>query len=543
MKKCLSDIEIARAARLKDITDVARKLGLKKGDLESYGNYKAKILLSAKKRYGTRKNGKYIVVTAMTPTPLGEGKTVTTIGLSMALNKLGKKAVSCIRQPSLGPVFGIKGGATGGGHSQVLPVEDINFHFINDTHAVGAANNLCAAFLDNSIFKGNKLNIDPRTIAIRRVLDVNDRSLRNIVTGLGKKEDGIPRNTGFDITAASEVMAILALAEDFRDLRKRIGKMVVALDKKGRPVTTQDLKVAGAMTVLLAEAVKPNLLQTLEGTPCLIHTGPFGNIAHGNSSIIADKIALKLADYVVTESGFGADCGAEKFFNIKCRYSGLKPDCAVVVCSVRALKVHGGTANLEKQIENVKIFGVPVVVAINKFAQDTQEEIKVIKNRAGVAGAECVVSELWAKGGKGGEALAKAVMKASSKKSNFKYLYPLDMPIKKKIETIATKIYGAKKVSYSAVAEKKIKLYTRLGFGRLPICMAKTHLSLTHDPKIKGRPSGFTLPITDIRASIGAGFLYPLCGEIKTMPGLPSKPVGERYDIDRNGRLVMLGRD
>jgi len=540
MKKCLSDIEIARAARLKDITDVARKLGLRKGDLESYGNYKAKILLGAKKRYGTRKNGKYIVVTAMTPTPLGEGKTVTTIGLSMALNKLGKKAVSCIRQPSLGPVFGIKGGATGGGHSQVLPVEDINFHFINDTHAVGAANNLCAAFLDNSIFKGNKLNIDPRTIAIRRVLDVNDRSLRNIVTGLGKKEDGIPRNTGFDITAASEVMAILALAEDFRDLRKRIGKMVVALDKKGRPVTTQDLKVAGAMTVLLAEAVKPNLLQTLEGTPCFIHTGPFGNIAHGNSSIIADKIALKLADYVVTESGFGADCGAEKFFNIKCRYSGLKPDCAVLVCSVRALKVHGGTANLEKQIENVKIFGVPVVVAINKFSSDTQEEIKVIKNRAGVAGAECVVSELWAKGGKGGAALAKAVMKACAKKSNFKFLYPLDMPIKKKIETIATKIYGAKKVSYSAVAEKKIKLYTRLGFGRLPICMAKTHLSLTHDPKIKGRPSGFTLPITDIRASIGAGFLYPLCGEIKTMPGLPGKPLGERIDIDRQGKAVWL---
>ena len=561
-----TDLEIARRARLKPIKAIARKLGLKEEDLYLYGDYMAKVSLDVLERFENRKDGKYIDVTAITPTPLGEGKTVTTIGLAMSLNRIGKKATVCIRQPSLGPVFGIKGGAAGGGYSQVVPMEDFNLHLTGDVHAVSLAHNLCAAFLDNSVLKGNPLNIDPASIMWRRVVDVSDRYLRNIKIGLGGPQDGIERSSGFDITVASEVMAILALTSGLKDLRKRIGRIVLAMTKAGKPVTAEDIKVAGAMTVLLKNAVKPNLLQTIENTPCLVHAGPFANIAHGNSSILADKIALKLSDYVVTESGFGADCGAEKFFDIKCRKSTLKPDCVVMVCTVRALKMHSGRfevvagrpldeallkenlealekgcSNLEKHIENMKLFGVPVVVAINKFTTDTKKEIELIRKKAKAAGAEdAVLSEVWAKGSKGGEKLARAVVRASNKKSNFKYLYSNKWPIKKKIEAIATKIYGAKNVKYEEKAEKAIALYTKLGYDKLPICMAKTHLSLSHDPKLKGRPEGFTLPVRDIRASVGAGFLYPLCGTMRTMPGLPTHPAGEKVDIDKDGKTVGL---
>lgn len=566
MTKVPSDLEIAQSTRMRPIVEIAASLGIMPEDLELYGNYKAKISLDIIKNIAHKKDGKYIDVTAITPTPLGEGKTVTTIGLAMGLNRIGKKAVVNIRQPSLGPVFGIKGGAAGGGYSQVVPMEDFNLHLTGDVHAVGLAHNLCAAFLDNSLFKGNKLNIDPAGITWRRVVDVSDRALRSIVIGNGGPDDGVKRESGFDITVASEVMAILALTSDLQDLRKRLGRIIVAMTKDNKPVTAEDLKVAGAMAVLLKDAIKPNLLQTVENTPCFVHAGPFANIAHGNNSIIADRIALKLSEYVVTESGFGADCGAEKFMDIKCRYSGLKPDAVVVVCSVRALKMHSGRfnvvagkpldeglikedssavtdgcPNLEKQIENMKLFGVPVVVAINRFTTDTDKEVEIIRKKAIAAGAEdAVLSEVWARGSEGGEALAKAVVKAAEKPANFKFLYPLDMPIKKKIETIATKIYGAKDVSYAPLAEKNIKLYEQLGFGKLPICMAKTHLSLSHDPKLKGRPSGYTLPIREVRASIGAGFLYPLCGDMRTMPGLPSVPAGTKVDIDKDGKIVGL---
>ncbi|MFH1594267.1 MAG: formate--tetrahydrofolate ligase [Candidatus Omnitrophota bacterium] len=566
MAKVPSDLEIAQSARLKPIKSIAKKLGLKDKELFLYGEHMAKVSLDVLGRLKKRKIGKYIDVTAITPTPLGEGKTVTTIGLSMGLNRIGKDTTVVIRQPSLGPVFGIKGGAAGGGYSQVVPMEHFNLHLTGDVHAVGLAHNLCAAFLDNSIFKGNKLNIDIPSIQWRRVVDVSDRFLRNIKIGLGTPEDGIERDTGFDITVASEVMAILALTDSLKDLRRRIGRIVLGTTKDGKPVTAEDIKVAGAMTVLLKDAIKPNLLQTLDNTPCLVHAGPFANIAHGNSSILADKIALKLSDYVVTESGFGADCGAEKFMDLKCRISGLKPDCVVMVCTVRALKMHSGRfqvvagkpldpkllqedletlsdgcANLEKHIENMKLFGVPVVVAVNKFTHDTPKEIELIRKKAIAAGAEdAVLSEVWAKGSKGGTELARAVVKAAEKRSKFKFLYPLDMSIKKKIETIATKIYGAKDVSYEEKAEKSIALFTRLGYDKIPLCMAKTHLSLSHDPKLKGRPEGFTLPIRDVRASVGAGFLYPLCGTMRTMPGLPTHPAGEKVDIDSKGRTVGL---
>jgi len=561
-----SDIEIAQAAKLRPITEIAKEIGINEDELELYGKYKAKIDLSILKRLESKPNGKYIDVTAITPTPLGEGKTVTTIGLSLGLAKIGKKVSTCIRQPSLGPVFGIKGGAAGGGFSQVVPMEDFNLHLTGDVHAVGLAHNLCAAFLDNHIYKGNKLNIDIDNILWRRVMDVSDRALRNIEIGLGGKQDGIPRKSGFDITVASEVMAILALTSDLKDLRKRLGKIVVAFNVDGKPVTTEDLKVAGAMAVLLKDAIKPTLMQALEHTPCFVHAGPFANIAHGNNSIIADRIALKLSDYVVTESGFGADCGAEKFFNIKCRISGLVPNAVVVVCSVRALKMHSGDfkvvagkplsedllrentdaverggCNLEKQIENMKQFGIPVVVAINKFTSDTKNEIEAIRKKAIAAGAEdAVLSEVWEKGGEGGRDLAKAVDKAANKPSNFKFLYDINASIKQKIETIATKIYGAKDVQYDPEAEKKIALYTKLGYDKLPLCMAKTHLSLSHDPNLKGAPKGFTLPVRDVRASGGAGFLYPLCCTMRTMPGLPSEPAGERIDLDQNGKIVGL---
>lgn len=562
----LSDIEICQKARIKPINEIAKKLKIEKKYLIPYGNYISKIDLSILDKIKKRSKGKYILVTAITPTPLGEGKTVTTIGLSMSLNRLGKLTSTCIRQPSLGPVFGIKGGAAGGGYSQVLPMEDFNLHFTGDVHAVGLAHNLAAAFLDNSVFKGNRLNIDPQRIYWRRVIDVSDRFLRNIKIGLGSKDDGIPRDSGFDIAVASEIMAILALSSGLKDLRQRIGRIVLADTYDGKPVTAEDLKVAGAMTVLLRDAIKPNLIQTIENTPCFVHAGPFANIAHGNNSIIADKIALGLSDYVVTEAGFGADCGAEKFFDIKCRLSGLIPDAVVLVCSVRALKAHSGRfkiiagmpldtclekedvraigegiCNLQKQIENITVFGVPVVVAVNRFKCDTDKEIDFVMGKAKEFGAyDCCVSEVWAKGSKGAVGLAKSVIAASKEKKNFKFLYSLDMPIKEKVKTIATTIYGAKDVEYSQQAEQKIELYTQRGYDKLPICMAKTHLSLSHDPNLKGRPRDFMLPIRDIRASVGAGFLYPLCGEMRTMPGLPTHPAGENIDIDKKGDVVGL---
>jgi len=560
----LSDLEIAQKAKLKDIRDIAKQMGLTEDDLELYGKYKAKVKLEVLDRFKDNPNGKYIDVTAITPTPLGEGKTVTTIGVSQGLGVIGKKVITCIRQPSLGPVFGIKGGAAGGGYSQVIPMEDFNLHLTGDVHAVSLAHNLLAAFIDNSLHKKNPLGIDPKTIMWNRVVDVSDRALRSIIVGLNG--EGIPRETGFDISVASEVMAILGLTTDLQDMRKKLGRIVIGFTYEGEPVTAEDLKCAGAMAVLMKDAVKPNLMQTLEHTPCFVHAGPFANIAHGNSSIIADKIALKLGDYVVTESGFGADCGMEKFFNIKCRMSGLVPNCVVLVCTVRALKMHSGDfsvvagkpldeglikentdavargcANLEKHIENVRQFGIPCVVAINKFTTDTPAEIETIKEHAKKAGAESIVeSDVWAKGGKGGAELAEAVVEACEKKSDFKFLYEDGASIKEKIETIATKVYGAKDVHYEPLAEKKIKDFTAKGFDKLPLCMAKTHLSLSHDPKLKGRPAGFTLPVRDVRASVGAGFLYPLCGTMRTMPGLPTHPAGEKVDIDKNGNVVGL---
>jgi formate--tetrahydrofolate ligase len=562
----LSDIEIVQKAKKEPIERIARILKIDKKYLIPYTNYIAKIDLSILDKLKDKPRGKYILVTAITPTPLGEGKTVTTIGLSMALNKLGKLTSTCIRQPSLGPVFGIKGGAAGGGYAQVLPMEDFNLHFTGDVHAVGLAHNLAAAFLDNSVLKANRLNINPESITWRRVVDVSDRFLRSVKIGLGGKENGSPRDTGFDITVASEIMAILALSSDLSDLRRRIGRIILADTMDARPVTCEDLKVAGAMSVLLKEAIKPNLIQTIEHTPCFVHAGPFANIAHGNSSILADRIALTHSKYVVTEAGFGADCGAEKFFDIKCRVSGLVPNAAVIVCSIRALKAHSGRfkivagmpldtclekedieaieqgcCNLAKQIENVSSFGIPVVVAINRFSCDTDKEIDFVKKKAKEFGAyDCCVSQVWLEGSKGGVELAKSVIRAAEEQNNFKFLYPLDIPIKEKIKTIAQKIYGARDIEYSPQAEERIKLYTQRGYDKLPICMAKTHLSLSHDPNLKGRPKDFILPIRDIRASIGAGFLYPLCGTMQTMPGLPSHPVGENMDIDEKGNIIGL---
>ncbi len=560
-----ADLDIAQAARVRPISEIARAAGLTYDDLEHYGKYKAKVHLDVRERLAGRPNGKYIVVTAITPTPLGEGKTVTTIGLSQALHYTGRKVFACIRQPSMGPTFGIKGGAAGGGYAQVIPMEDFNLHLTGDIHAIGAAHNLLAAALDSHIFHGNSLNIEPHSIMINRVVDINDRALRNIVIGLGSKEDGIPRQGGYDITVASEVMAIMALATSLEDLRERLGRMVVAFAKDGSPITAEHLKVAGAMAVLLKDALMPNLMQTLEQSPVFVHTGPFGNIAHGNSSIVADQIALKLADYVVTESGFGADLGMEKFMDIKCRASGLTPDCVVLVATVRALKMHGGAAkvvagrplppeltkenlpalekgcaNLTRQIQNARKFGVPVVVAINRFTTDTPAEIELVRARAITAGAEGAhLSNVWSDGGAGGVELADAVVAACQKPKAFSFLYPDEASIKQKIEIIACELYGAGSVEYQPEAEQKIRLYTQLGFARLPICMAKTHLSLSHDPRLLGAPIGFTLPVRDIRASVGAGFLYPLCGDMRTMPGLPSHPGFERVDLV-DGKVVGL---
>ena len=560
----LSDLEIAQKARMKPIREIANKLGIRDDELELYGNYKAKVDLKVLDRLADAPQGKYIDVTAITPTPLGEGKTVTTIGVSQALAYIGKNVCTCIRQPSLGPVFGIKGGAAGGGYSQVVPMEDFNLHLTGDIHAVGLANNLACAFVDNHIHHGNALGIDPTAPSLRRVIDVSDRwALDDVITGLGS---GLLRRTGFDITVASEVMAILGLTTGLKDIRERFARMVVAYRGDGRPVTCEDLKVAGSMAVLMRDAIKPNLMQTLEHTPCFVHAGPFANIAHGNSSILADMIATRLADYVVTESGFGADMGMEKFLNIKCRASGLVPDCVVLVASVRALKMHSGRykvvagkpldaaiekkdtkavaegcANLVKHIENIAMQGLPCVVAINEFTTDTEAEFEVIAQKAKAAGAKAVVrSRVWADGGKGGAELAEAVVKACSLKKTFKFLYDLAWPIKRKIETIATKVYGAGRVVYDPVADKAIERYTKLGYDNLPICMAKTHLSLSHDPAVKGRPAGYDFPIRDVRASIGAGFLYPLCGQMRTMPGLPSVPAGEKVDIGPEGQVLGL---
>ena len=560
-----SDLEIAQSARLRPILEIARNIGLAEDELELYGRYKAKVSLSVRDRLHDRPNGKYVVVTAITPTPLGEGKTTTTVGLSQALHYVGQKVFTCIRQPSMGPTFGIKGGAAGGGYSQVVPMEDFNLHLTGDIHAVSAANNLLCAAIDSHLYHGNALGIDESTIMPRRVVDINDRALRHVRIGLGKPEDGPTRDTGFDISVASEVMAILALATSIEDMRARFGRMVVALNKAGDMVTAEDLKVAGAMTVLMKDALMPNLMQTLEGSPVFVHAGPFANIAHGNSSIVADQIALKLADYVVTESGFGADMGMEKFMDIKCRVSGLQPDCVVMVATVRALKMHSGLgkvvlgkalpkefteenlpaleagcANLVKQIQNARLFGVPVVVAVNAFASDTPAELELIRQKAISAGAMgAYVSNVWARGGAGGVELAEAVIAACQQPRAFQFLYPDEAPIKTKIETIATHLYGAAGVSYAPEADAKIAAYTRLGFDRLPICMAKTHLSLSHDPTLLGAPTGFTLPVRDVRASVGAGFLYPLCGDMRTMPGLSKHPAFEKVDFV-DGKVVGL---
>jgi formate--tetrahydrofolate ligase len=562
----LSDLEIARRARLRPIAEIASSLGLEEDELELYGKHKAKVALSVLKRLAERPTGKYIDVTAITPTPLGEGKTTITIGLAMALWRVGCRAIAAIRQPSLGPVFGIKGGAAGGGYAQVVPMEEFNLHLTGDVHAISLAHNLLAAMIDNSITHGNTLGIDPLTITWPRVVDVSDRALRKIVIGLGGRDNGYPRESGFDIAVASELMAILGLTTDLKDLRQRLGRIVVALDRNGRAVTAEALQSAGAMAVLLRDAIKPTLLQTVENTPVFVHTGPFANIAHGNSSIIADRIGLRLADCVVTESGFGADMGMEKFMNIKCRYSGLTPDVVVMVCTVRALKMHSGRyrvvagkpldsgltredlgavedgcANLDKQIENARLFGVPVVVAINVFPTDTAAEIELVRQRSLAAGAEgAYVSDVWAAGGAGAEDLARAVLKAAERPNTFRFLYELDRPIKEKIETIAGKIYGADGVDYLPAAEQQIKKFQDLGYGNLPICMAKTHLSISHDPALKGRPRGFRVPIREVRASLGAGFLYPLLGEMRTMPGLPSAPNTWKIDLDEDGNVVGL---
>ncbi len=563
-----SDLEIARSVTPRPIREIAHELGLRDDEVEPYGSAKAKVTLEAIARLeAERPRGKYVLVTAISPTPLGEGKSTTTVGLAQGLNRIGHKAAVCIRQPSLGPVFGIKGGAAGGGWSQVIPMEDFNLHLTGDVHAIGAAHNLAAAFIDNHIHHGNALGIDPLNVLWPRVLDISDRALRKVVVGLGGRENGYPRETEFVITVASEVMAVLALATDLDDLRTRLGRVVLATTRDGRPVTADDLKVAGSMTALLKDAIKPNLLQTLEGGPAFVHCGPFGNIAHGNNSILADRLALVTSEVVCTEAGFGADMGAEKFFDIKCRASGLKPDAAVVVATIRALKMHGGigrivagkpldpallaenpeavragAANLAKQIENVLLFNVPVVVAINSFPTDTPAEVRAVQEVSLAAGARAaVVANHWSHGGAGAEDLAAAVWEAAEAGApDFRLLYPDDASLVSKIETIATQVYGADGVDLSQVAAKQLAQYESLGFGRLPICMAKTQYSLSHDAALKGRPSGFRIPIREVRLSAGAGFITPLVGEMRTMPGLPSRPGGENIDIDAEGEIVGL---
>jgi len=560
-----SDLEIARKAHLKPLGDVAAGMGLGEGALEFYGESVAKIKLDAIGELADRPRARYVVVTAITPTPLGEGKTTTTVGLGQAFSHIGKRATIAVRQPSMGPTFGIKGGAAGGGYSQVVPMELLNLHLTGDMHAVTAAHNLLAATIDNHLHQGNGLGIDVSNITWRRVLDVNDRALRNVVVGLGSRDDGVPRQSGFDITAASEVMAVLALSTSLQDMRRRLGRIVVAYTRDGEPVTAEDLKAAGSMAVIMREAIKPNLLQTLENSPVLVHAGPFGNIAHGNSSVVADLIGIHSGDFLVTEAGFGADIGAEKFFNIKCRASGLHPDAAVLVSTVRALKAHSGRhrivpgrplppellaenpdevhvggANLRKQIENIALHGVTPVVAINAFPTDHPSEHRAIAEIAGELGARVAVSRHFTDGGRGAVELAEAVAEAADEPSEFRFLYPDKASLREKIETIAATVYGAAGVKYDLTASRQLDTYERAGFGHLPICVAKTHLSISSDPSLKGAPTGWVLPVREVRASVGAGFIYPICGDMRTMPGLSSHPAVERVDIDEDGEIVGL---
>lgn len=554
----LSDIEIAQQAKMLKITEVAAKLGISEDDIEMYGRYKAKLSMDLIRSLEAKQAGKLILVTAITPTPAGEGKSTTTVGLAQGLAKLDKKVIVALREPSLGPCMGIKGGAAGGGYSQVVPMEDINLHFTGDFHAITSAHMLLSAMLDNHIQQGNTLNIDPRRIVWKRVVDMNDRELRNIVVGLGGKAHGVPRQDGFDITVASEVMAILCLATDLHDLKERLSKIIVAYDYSGKPVTAGQLKAHGAMAALLKDAVKPNMVQTLENVPAIIHGGPFANIAHGCNSVMATKTAMKLADYTITEAGFGADLGAEKFFDIKCRYAGLKPDAVVLVATVRALKMHGGVpktelavpnveavkkgiVNLEKHIENVKKFGVPLVVAINIFAQDTPEELEAVREHCAKHGVNVALSDVFARGGEGGIDLAKEVIAlAESGAANFHPLYASELSLKEKIETIAKEIYGADGVNYSKDADKALKEFEEMGYGSLPVCMAKTQYSFSDDPALLGRPSGFKITIKNCRIAAGAGFVVVLTGDIMTMPGLPKVPAAEKIDVSDEGVISGL---
>ncbi len=553
-----SDIEIAQESKPLHIREIGKKLGLSEDDLELYGKYKAKIDYNLLKTHKRDKKAKLILTTAINPTPAGEGKTTTTIGVADGLQKIGKNTIVTLREPSLGPVFGIKGGAAGGGYAQVIPMEDINLHFTGDFHAIGAANNLLAAMIDNHIHQGNKLNIDPRTITWRRCVDMNDRQLRNIVCGMGRKVDGIVREDGFDITVASEVMAAFCLANDISDLKEKLGNIIIGYTYENTPVRAKELNANGAMAALLKDALKPNLVQTLEGTPAIVHGGPFANIAHGCNSVIATKIGMNFADYVVTEGGFGADLGAEKFLDIKCRMADIKPDAVIIVVTVRALKYNGGVdkanlnktnlealeaglPNLLKHVENITgVFKLPAVVAINEFPTDTEEEINLIKEKCNDLGVNVVLSQVWAKGGEGGVELAKEVVRLCEEENNFEYAYPLESTIKEKINAIATKIYGADGVDFTKEAEKEIANLEKLGYSNLPICMAKTQYSLTDDPLKLGRPTNFRITVRKINISAGAGFIVALTGDIMKMPGLPKLPAAERIDVDENGVISGL---
>ena len=554
----LTDVEIAQSAKMKPISEIAKKVGLEDDDLELYGKYKAKIALEAINRLENNPDGKLILVTAINPTPAGEGKTTTMIGLSQALNKLGKKSVVAMREPSLGPCFGIKGGAAGGGYAQVVPMEDINLHFTGDIHAITAANNLIAAMLDNSIHQGNPLNIDVRNIVWRRVVDLNDRALRNTICGLGGKVNGMPREDGFDITVASEVMAILCLATSLEDLKERAGKMIVAYDYAGNPVTVNDIEATGAVTLLLKDAIKPNLVQTLDHTPVFVHGGPFANIAHGCNSVMATKLAIKLGDYAITEAGFGADLGAEKFLDIKCRQANLDPQAVVIVATVRALKMHGGVdkkelgtenlealakgiKNLEKHIENIAKYNLPSVVAINAFPTDSEAELQLLKDTCNIMGVDVAISKVWEKGADGGIELAEKLLEIlDTKEANYQPLYDLNLSIKEKIETIAKEIYGADGVAFDKKVLTKMKKYEAQGLADLPICVAKTQYSLSDQPTLLGRPRGFTIKINDLIPSAGAGFLVAISGSIMRMPGLPKRPAAVNMDIDKDGKIVGL---
>lgn len=552
-----TDVQIAQEAVIRPIGEIAEKLGLTNDEIEQYGKYKAKITLSAFERVKEKKNGKLILVTAINPTSAGEGKTTTSVGLADALHVLGKNVAVALREPSLGPCFGMKGGAAGGGYAQVVPMEDINLHFTGDFHAITTAHNLLAAVIDNHIQQGNALDIDVRRIVWKRVLDLNDRALRHVVIGMGGKAHGVPRETGFDITVASEMMAILCLSSGLEDMKERLGKIVVAYDRSGRAIRASELNVTGALTLLFKDAIKPNLVQTLEGTPAFIHGGPFANIAHGCNSIMATKFALKFADYVVTEAGFGADLGAEKFLDIKCRFAGFNPDAVVIVATVRALKMHGGLgkkeldkidmealkkgmANLTKHIENIQAFGLPAVVALNAFPTDTPEEIALVEKMCGEMGAEVALSEVWAKGGEGGVELAKKVEAAIEKPKNFKFMYDVNQSIPEKIEAIAKTIYGADGVVFTSDAKKQLKEIEALGFDKMPVCMAKTQYSLSDDETKVGRPTGFNITVRELKISAGAGFIVALTGNILTMPGLPKKPAAENMDIDEKGIITGL---